>query len=156
LPRIHQQLGYVIFCGLQIQECAMSLRFALSSAGVTAIMISGAGAASAGGAVVPIIEAAPAPVSAIAPVMPWQGAYAGASLGYSFGSNDEVGLQASDDDGLLGRATDIVNVKIGGVTGAVHAGYRWQRNNWVFGPSLSIEGGSVDDSESGSFFPRRL
>ena len=91
---------------------------------------------------VPIVPAAPMP----APVSDWAGGYAGVSLGYSFSGEDEVGFEFYSGDSILSRETDVTNEKLKGVTGDIHAGYRWQRNNWVFGPELAIEGGSVDAS----------
>lgn len=35
-----------------------------------------------------------------------------------------------------------------GATAGVRAGYRLQRGNWVFGPELAVEGGSVDASDT--------
>lgn len=103
-----------------------------------------AGGAWAGGYVAPV--AAPvevAPVVEVAPASDWAGGYAGASLGYSFGADDEVGLDFREDGGLE-RNSDIGAVDIKGPTAGLHAGYRWQRGNWVFGPELWVEGGSVD------------
>lgn len=118
----------------------------------TAALVLGAGSAMAGGVIAPVIEAAPVAVTPVAPVAgAWQGAYVGGALGYSFRGDDEVGLQAFGEDGPAGRATGITDVKVSGVTGSVHAGYRWQRGQWVFGPNLSAEFGSVSDTSTGSF-----
>lgn len=113
----------------------------------TAALVLGAGSAMAGGVIAPVIEAAPVAVTPVAPVAgAWQGAYAGGSLGYSFGGDDEVGLDLIGPDGeTLDRATNLGNVKLSGATAGLHVGYRWQRDRWVFGPELAIEGGSVKD-----------
>lgn len=104
------------------------------------------GTASAGGFVSPVIDQPVAAPVAAAPVSDWAGAYGGAALGYSFGGNDEVGLDLYSGGALLDRATGLTELELSGVTADLHAGYRWQRGNWVFGPELSIEGGSVDDA----------
>ncbi len=113
----------------------------------TAIAVSGG--AHAGGFVAPLEPVAVAPVL-IAPESPsdWAGGYGGLSLGYSFGADDEIGFDflENDDADLIGRHTALDNVKVSGPTAGLHAGYRWQRGNWVFGPELAIEGGSVDDT----------
>lgn len=107
-------------------------------------------AASAGGFIAPVVDTAVvAPVPVVeAPASDWAGAYGGVSLGYSFGGDDEVGLEYFSGGAATGRDTGLANLDIGGVTGALQAGYRWQRGAWVFGPELAIEGGSVDDSVS--------
>lgn len=101
--------------------------------------------ASAGGYIAPVTEvdvvAAPLP----APVSDWAGAYGGVSLGYSFAGDDEVGLEFYEGDDLVDRQTDVGDVELSGPTADLHAGYRWQRNMWVFGPELAIEGGKIDD-----------
>lgn len=102
------------------------------------------GVAYAGGYVAPVIEETPVVVEPT-PVSDWAGAYVGGSLGYAFGGDDVVGLEKSDGSE---RATDLGEVDMKGVNGGLHAGYRWQRDNWVFGPELGIEGGSVDGSDS--------
>ncbi|MRX49035.1 outer membrane beta-barrel protein [Paracoccus sp. S-4012] len=108
-----------------------------SFASVAAASLFAAGAASAGGYVAPVVEPAPiAPViTPTATVGNWQGGYAGASLGYAFGGDDEFTIATGTD-----------NTEISGVNGGLHVGYRWQRDRWVFGPELSITGGSIDDS----------
>lgn len=109
----------------------------------------GASAAMAGGVVGTVVDIAPIEA---APVLgAWEGAYAGGSLGYAFRGEDEVGLQGQGTDGPIGRAPGITDVEVSGLTASAHVGYRWQRGDWVVGPNLSIQGGSVDDSASGSF-----
>lgn len=106
-----------------------------------------AGFATAGGFVAPVAPISP-PVTAPVAAGDWAGAYGGLSLGYSFGADDEIGFSFLNDDVEVGRQTALENVKIKGPTADLHAGYRWQRGNWVYGPELAIEGGSVDDSRT--------
>lgn len=114
--------------------------FAISA--IAAIATSGA--AMAGGYIAPVEPpVVVAPVTQ-APVYDWSGGYAGVSLGYSFGGDDEVGFEYYENDELYDRDTDVTNLKVKGITGDIHAGYRWQRDKWVFGPELAIEGGNVD------------
>lgn len=101
----------------------------------------------AGGYIAPVTEVPViAPIVDVAPVSDWAGAYVGGSLGYSFGGDDEVGLDFFTGGTLTGRDTGLGDLDLNGPTASVHAGYRWQRGAWVFGPELAIEGGSVDDS----------
>ncbi|CAM3911376.1 outer membrane protein [Paracoccus yeei] len=113
-------------------------------------LILGTAAAHAGGYVPPVVETAPAPVVIETPVGSWQGGYAGLTLGYAFSGKDRVGLSASgvdgSDDDFLG---DVGELKLSGANAGVRLGYRWQRDNWVFGPELSYEGGSIKDDISG-------
>lgn len=92
------------------------------------------------------------PVPVIAPVTtapaPWAGAYAGGSLGYSFGADDEIGWETFEGDMSVARGTKLGQVDLTGPTAGLQVGYRWQRNNWVFGPELWAEMGSVDDTDS--------
>lgn len=121
----------------------MKIKSLLSACVASGALLSGASAAVAGGFVAQAVDVEPIVVAPTAPTATWAGGYAGGSLGYSFGGDDVVGLNA-DDEGGFGLAE--VNVK--GFTGGVHAGFRWQRGNWVFGPELGIEGGSVDASDT--------
>lgn len=97
-------------------------------------------AANAGGFVAPVVEPAIAPVVEVA-AGDWQGAYAGATLGYAFGGEDRVGLALNG-----GAVSDYDKLELSGVNAGVRVGYRWQRNNWVFGPELGFEGGKIEDS----------
>lgn len=111
-------------------------------------MIPGAGAF-AGGYVAPAVEPAiVAPVVQATPASDWAGGYAGGSLGYSFGADDEIGLDLYDGGDLIERNSGLGAVDVKGPTVGVHAGYRWQRDNWVFGPELWLEGGSVDATDN--------
>lgn len=110
-------------------------------------ILSAASGALAGGFAAPVVEPAVA-----APVVEtarddWTGPYVGGSLGYSFGADDEVGLDFYDGDSLIERNPGLGSVDVKGVTAGVHAGYRWQRDNWVFGPEVWLEGGSVDAAD---------
>lgn len=101
--------------------------------------------------IAPVTEVAPVEVAPVA-ASNWAGGYVGGSLGYSFSGDDEIGLELLQDGLPIDRATDLGEADINGATAGLHVGYRWQRNNWVFGPELGIEGGSVDGSDPVSAF----
>lgn len=102
-------------------------------------------AAQAGGYTPPLVEPVPAaPVVIEEPVGAWQGGYAGLTLGYAFKGKDQVGV------GGTGASVDAGKLELSGANAGIRAGYRWQRGNWVVGPELSYEGGSIDDSVSGN------
>lgn len=105
----------------------------------------GSGAALAGGTVAPVIDVAPVEVVAAPVATAWSGLYAGGSLGYITGTDDQVGLAVIQNDEEVLRATELGDVGISGVTAGAHVGYRWQRDRWVFGPELGVEFGSVDE-----------
>lgn len=108
-----------------------------------------ASGALAGGYVAPIAApSAVSPVVDVAPADDWAGGYVGGSLGYAFGADDEIGLDLYEGDTLIERNTDLGQVDVKGPTVGLHAGYRWQRDSWVFGPELWIEGGSVDATDT--------
>lgn len=114
----------------------------------SAAVIVGAGTAMAGGVVAPVVEAAPIQV-APAPVMgAWQGAYAGGSLGYILGTDDQLGLAFLDGGEQTERRTNLGDVGVSGASLGAHVGYRWQRDRWVFGPELGFELNSADESIS--------
>ncbi len=77
-----------------------------------------------------------APVVQDAPASDWAGGYVGGSLGYAFAADDEIGLDLLQDGETASRGTALGNVDVKGVNAGLHAGYRWQRDNWVFGPEL--------------------
>ncbi|WP_103172607.1 outer membrane protein [Paracoccus sp. SY] len=111
-------------------------------------LISGVSGALAGGYVAPVADpVVAAPVIEAAPVGNWAGGYAGGSIGYAFGSDDEIGLDLLEGGALIDRANDLGSVDLKGLNAGLHAGYRWQRGNWVFGPELWVEGGSIDASD---------
>lgn len=122
----------------------MNFRPVASSACLMAVLIPAA--ALAGGYAAPI-DTAPLvrPTSQPESARYWAGSYGGASLGYSFAGDDEVGLAVYDDETLLGRRNGLSDVELSGATVGLHLGYRWHRLNWVYGPELAIEGGAVDD-----------
>lgn len=109
-----------------------------------------AGAVAAGGYITPAGEPAPiiaAPVKT-PPVSDWAGAYVGGSLGYAFGGDDVIGFERRNGAGdKLQRGTSLGQIDLKGPTAGLHLGYRWQKDNWVFGPELGIEGGSVDATD---------
>ncbi|MFC3059222.1 outer membrane protein [Paenirhodobacter populi] len=101
--------------------------------------------AQAAGYSIPVVESpviAPVP----APVGDWQGAYVGAMIGYAFGGDDTVALHR---DGVAsGR---IGKFELSGPNAGLRAGYTWQRQSWVFGPELAVEGGNVKDDFSDEY-----
>lgn len=112
----------------------------------------GSTAALAGGVISPVLDVATVPMATVAPAAGgWEGGYVGGSLGYSFGGDDKVGLQILENGEQVARAGNLTDLKISGLTAGVHAGYRWQRDRWVFGPELAIVGGSVDASRNFTF-----
>lgn len=105
-------------------------------------------AALAGGYTAPVI---PAPV-VIAPseqaAVPrgWAGAYVGGALGYAFNGDDRVGIESVTAGTPAGTVTPSGHsLDVSGPAAAVSLGYRWQRGNFVFGPELSVDFGSVED-----------
>lgn len=123
--------------------------FALCALGAFA-----ASGALAGGYVAPVVDpVTTVPVIKAAPASNWAGGYVGGSLGYAFGADDVIGLDLYEDGDLIERNTDLGQVDVKGATAGLHAGYRWQRGNWVFGPELWIEGGSVDATDTVSADP---
>ncbi|MBV0890737.1 porin family protein [Paracoccus sp. Z118] len=107
----------------------------------SAIALGLAASANAGGYTAPVTDVAPAAPVVVtpAPAGDWQGLYAGGTLGYGFGGDDEF---------TLGGGSIVGDNEISGVNAGLHVGYRWQRGNLVIGPELSITGGNVDDSVS--------
>lgn len=103
-----------------------------------------AAVANAGGYTPPVTEPVVAPIIVDEPVANWAGGYVGATLGYAFGGDDEVGI--SQGGSLLGN---IGSVDVSGANAGVRAGYRWQRDNWVFGPELGWEITDIRDDTSG-------
>lgn len=99
-------------------------------------------AAYAGGYIAPIVEMAP-PIVEEAPA--WKGAYVGATLGYAFSGDDEVGYARN---GNIFATPE--TLELSGVNAGIRAGYRTQftgrSREWVIGGELSYEGGNVDDS----------
>ena len=96
--------------------------------------------ATAGGFTPPVVDA-----GVVAPIVEtassdWQGAYGGLTLGYAFNGKDEVGFSGS-----TGNEGDLGTLELNGVNGGLRVGYRWQRGNWVFGPELAFDFGSIKD-----------
>lgn len=111
-------------------------------------ILSGASGALAGGYVAPVAAPVVTPTVEVAPVGDWAGGYVGGSIGYAFGGDDEIGLDRYVGDTRVERNTGLGQADLKGVNAGLHAGYRWQRDNWVFGPELWVEGGSIDGSDS--------
>ncbi len=76
----------------------------------------------------------------------WQGMYAGSSVGYAFGGDDRYGISDQPGDDF---SHDIDKFELGGANFGLRIGYRWQRGKFVFGPELGIEGGNINDDVSG-------
>lgn len=111
----------------------------LTLAGAAALGI--AGSATAGGYSAPVIAAPPEPVVIAPTIGPWQGGYVGGSIGYALQGDDEVGLQAPGAPEPVSFDT----LELRGANAELRAGYRWQRQQWVIGPELSILGGNIED-----------
>lgn len=127
----------------------MKLSSLIAALGATTAIA--AGTATAGGYVPPIAESPVVVAPVVEMATPWEGGYVGASLGYVFGADDEIGLTSSVGGVVDARNKDLGSADIKGAALGVHGGYRWQRQNWVFGPELTIEGGSIDGSEDVTF-----
>ncbi|MFC3569648.1 outer membrane protein [Paracoccus sp. TOH] len=111
---------------------------AILAASVASLAL-GSLAANAGGYTPPVVDAGVvAPVVETAPVGNWQGGYAGLTLGYGFGGDDDVGINGTTPGSL----------EMSGANAGIRLGYRWQRDRWVVGPELGFEGGNIDDSFS--------
>ncbi|MBA4492304.1 outer membrane beta-barrel protein [Paracoccus sp. S1E-3] len=110
-------------------------------------------AAFAGGYIAPVVQEV-VPVVEVAQAPLWAGGYVGGTLGYAFQGEDRVGYHetatATNAERFLGDAGEL---KLKGVNGGIRAGYRWQRDAWVFGPELSFDFGSIEDSTSGRLTP---
>lgn len=92
---------------------------------------------------------APVVIAPVETISDWSGAYVGGGLGYSFKGDDTVGLSRFNASGERVMDDDRIGaLDSKGVNARLHMGYRWQKINWVFGPELGIEGGSVDSSDS--------
>ena len=108
-------------------------------ASAATLILGTAFAANAGGYAPPVVEPVIAePVLEAPAVGDWQGGYAGLTLGYAFGGNEDVGINGVTPGEL----------KLSGPNAGIRAGYRWQRDRWVFGPELGFEGGNIKDSFS--------
>ena len=94
-------------------------------------------AAHAGGFSAPVVDVAPAPVITPAPA-DWQGGYAGITLGYAFGGDDDIGVRPP--------GVDIGSAELSGVNAGLRLGYRWQRDRWVVGPEVAYVAGDINDS----------
>lgn len=94
-------------------------------------------AAHAGGFTAPVVDAAPLPVVAPAPG-DWQGGYAGITLGYAFGGDDDIGVRPP--------GVDIGSAELSGANAGLRLGYRWQRDRWVVGPEVAYVAGDINDS----------
>lgn len=114
----------------------------------TAIALLAPAATLAGGYTAPVEPVTPIVAPEVQTAAPWAGAYAGGSLGYTTGGDDEVGLELFEDGVGTDRVTDLTNLKLSGPTAGLHVGYRWQRDRLVFGPELGVEFGGVEDQRA--------
>lgn len=103
----------------------------------SAVFLLSVPAAYAGGYIAPVVDVEPAPVVA-APVGDWQGAYAGITLGYAFGGDDDIGARPP--------GVDIGSAELSGANAGLRLGYRWQRDRWVVGPEIAYVAGDINDS----------
>ncbi len=110
----------------------------------TSLSLGAALAANAGGYTSPVVDPVVAPIVEPAPA-DWQGGYAGLTLGYAFNGEDEVGIDQPPRGNGAGTPDEL---KLSGANAGIRVGYRWQRDNWVFGPELGYEGGSIKDDFS--------
>lgn len=127
----------------------MSLKSFLAA---STALVMGAGASFAGGTVAPVIDVSPIIIKETPTVGAWEGAYAGGSLNYTFGGEDQVGFARMSAGQQTKRATELGDADISGISAGLQAGYRWQRGQWVFGPELGIEAGNVDGSIDATAF----
>lgn len=101
-----------------------------------------ASAALAGGVAEPVYEAAPQ-VTYVAPAAAgWTGGYVGANLNYGNGKLTSSGTLAS----RLTTAGFPTTMKPDGASGAIRAGYDWQRGAGVFGLGAEYNFGKYKDS----------
>lgn len=122
--------------------CAVCVKTPRAAAVAASLVLGSALAANAGGYTPPVVDTGVvAPVIEAAPVGDWAGGYAGLTLGYAFGGDDEVGV----DQPEVGTPASL---EISGANAGLRLGYRWQRDRWVFGPELGYEGGKIEDSFS--------
>ncbi|MCF3974302.1 outer membrane protein [Paracoccus salsus] len=129
----------------------MASKFTVSACATIALFVA-SGSTLAGGYIAPTTESPLIPPVAVpVPASDWAGAYLGGSIGYAFGSDDTVGYDFLEAGELVGSVSDVAQVDVKGVNAGLHAGYRWQRNSWVFGPELWVEAGSIDATDSFSF-----
>lgn len=110
----------------------------------TAMMVA-AGPVLAGGFVAPEVQIDPITIAPAPVAGTWAGAYGGGSLGYIMGTDDQLGLATIRNGEQVSRANNLGDLGISGPSFGLHGGYRWQRDNWVFGPELGFEIGSVDE-----------
>jgi len=89
----------------------------------------------------------------------WEGFYAGANVGYAWGSSDAV---TSADCGTVGpfyfacgnqagvQASGTGSLSPDGVTGGVQVGYNWQEQAWVYGGALDFGSFNLSKSRTGA------
>lgn len=111
-----------------------------------AIALLAPAAALAGGYTAPVVPVTPVVAPDVQTAAPWGGFYAGLSLGYGLGGDDEVGVRNPETGALTSPDT----LDISGGSYGIHAGYRFQTEfrdrQIVIGPELSYEAGNISDS----------
>ncbi|MDB6181009.1 outer membrane protein [Paracoccus fistulariae] len=106
-------------------------------------------AAHAGGAIAPVVQTDVVAVPVENTATDWGGAYVGGWIGYATGADDRVGVDEFDLNGELESSLrPELDLDVRGVNAGLNIGYRWQIDNWVFGPELFYERGNIDDELS--------
>jgi outer membrane immunogenic protein len=100
-----------------------------------------------------IMGVAPDPMPMEAPVMSWTGGYVGLQAGAGFGDTG-VWAMDTDGDGVFGDpfapfGDNFAGSFEEGFVGGAHAGYDWQRGNFVFGGIVDIAATDIGDRQSG-------
>ncbi len=89
----------------------------------------------------------------------WEGFYAGANVGYAWGSSDAVTsagcgtfvpfyFVCGNQPGVQASGTGSLSPD--GVTGGVQAGYNWQHQAWVYGAALDFGSFNLSKSRTGA------
>ncbi|MDO5647106.1 outer membrane protein [Paracoccus sp. (in: a-proteobacteria)] len=121
-------------------------RFTSLLGSVVAAGIALSGAAMAGEPVIiPVIAPVVEPVPTVVPPKEdnWAGAYAGWMIARACCGEDRVGFHTNPNEIYEG---DVSTLRIAGPLMGVRLGYRWQRDEWVFGPELGYERLRVKDA----------
>lgn len=118
-------------------DMKMRFKVRINLIATTSAALLSVSAAHAGGYVAPVVDVEPAPVVTAPVAADWQGAYAGLTLGYAFGGDDEIGVRPP--------GIDLGDAELSGWNAGVRLGYRWQRDRWVVGPELSYVDGDISD-----------
>lgn len=82
------------------------------------------------------------------PVFTWTGVYLGGQIGYAWGT-DNVSLSANNPTKFVDGTFDS---DLQGVIGGAHVGYNLQINQWVLGLEGSVDGTSLSNTVTPTFF----